>query len=177
MTDNVLAAFLARQYQEGMALTRESDLVDLVPLGPAPCQRYVARFRCKGLCRMPDGRIEEMAYAEAGITFPDDYLRRADPYQILMWLGPTHVWHPNISNVAPLVCLGRLGPGTRLVDILYQLFEIISYQKYATHDALNKEAAAWARQHQDRFPVDRRPLKRRALDLRVEPDGAGAVAP
>jgi hypothetical protein len=35
-------------------------------------------------------------------------------------------------------------------------------------DALNKAACAWAREHQDRFPVDRRPLRRRQLELTVD---------
>ena len=129
----------------------------------------MARFHCTGLCRLADGEIGETHHAEVGIFFPDDYLRRTDPYQILVWLGPQNIWHPNISDKAPIVCLGRLGPGTRLVDILYQLFEIISYKRFATADALNHDAAAWARQHQDRFPVDPRPLKRRQLHLHIHP--------
>ena len=173
MRDKILDTFLARQYDEGMALAAQSDLVDLMPIGPPPPQRYVARFRCTGLCRSADGRIGETHLAEVGIFFPDDYLRRSDPYQILAWLGPRNIWHPNISDRAPIVCLGRLGPGTRLVDILYQLFEIISYKRFATADALNHDAAAWARQHQDRFPVDSRPLKRRQLSLQVEPVHSG----
>ncbi|MCX6538593.1 MAG: hypothetical protein NT151_06645 [Acidobacteria bacterium] len=176
MTDKILAAFLARQYEDGMALARDSDLVELLPIGTPPVQRYVARFHCTGLCRTPAGDIMEMQGAEVGIFFPDDYLRRTDPYQILIWLGPPDTWHPNISNRAPLVCLGRLGPGTRLVEILYQLYEVITYQRYATHDALNQDAAAWARQNQDRFPVDARPLKRRSLQLRIETQPATGAA-
>lgn len=172
MPDKMLETFLRRQYDEGMALARGSDLLDLVPVGPPPHQRYVARFFCKGLCRSADGNVVEASYAEVGIAFPDDYLRHSDPYQILVWLGPRNVWHPNISDKAPLICLGRLGPGTRLTDILYQLFEIVTYQKYTTHDALNHDAAAWARQHQHLFPVDPRPLKRRGLRLAVERAGA-----
>ena len=168
MNDKILAAFLARQYEDGMALAGESDLLELMPLGAPPVRRYVARFHCTGLCRSPEGEIGEMHTAQVGIYFPDDYLRRIDPYQILVWLGPPDVWHPNISNRAPLVCLGRLGPGTRLVEILYQLYEVISYQRYASHDALNLEAAAWARQNQDRFPVDARPLKRRAVQFNIK---------
>ena len=160
--DRILEAFLTRQFQEGMALARASDLVALEPVGRLPPRKYIAHFRCTGLCRTPDG-IVPMTRAAVGIFFPDDYLRRTDPYQILMWLDPRNVWHPNISDRAPAVCLGRLGPGTRLTDILYQLFEIITYQRYSTHDALNTDAAAWARANQDRFPIDRRPLKRRAV--------------
>jgi hypothetical protein len=172
MPDKMLETFLTRQFEEGMALAASSDLVELLPVGPHPPRAYVAKFRCTGLTRDADGTVGEMNYAEVGITFPDDYLRRSDPYQILVWIGPRDVWHPNISAKAPLICLGRLGPGTRLTDIVYQLFEIITYQRYTTHDALNHDAAAWARQHVDRLPVDRRPLKRRTLGLTIE-----AVAP
>jgi hypothetical protein len=168
MQDRILETFLGRQFEEGMALSSESDLLDLVPVGPHPPQRYVACFRCTGLCRHPSGEIVEMNYAEVGIFLPDDYLRRTDPYQILAWLGPSNVWHPNVSDKTPIICLGRLGPGTRLVDILYQLFEIISFKNFATGDALNLDAAQWARHHQHRFPTDPRPLKRRILDFSIE---------
>ena len=177
MTDKILAAFLTRQYDDGLALARDSDLLHLVPGGPAPVQRYVARFGCPVLRRGPDGAITAAPGAEVGIYFPDDYLRRTDPYQILAWLYPSDAWHPNISNRAPAICLGRLGPGTRLVEILYQLYEVITYQRYATHDALNQDAAAWARQNQHRFPVDPRPLKRRSLPLRIETRPATGEAP
>jgi hypothetical protein len=160
MNDKIFAAFLNRQFEEGMALAGQSDVLRLVPGGPAPVQRYVARFDCRLLRRGSDGTVVESTGAEVGIYFPDDYLRRTDPYQILLWLSPKDAWHPNIASRAPAICLGRLGPGTRLVEILYQLYEIITYQRYATHDALNPDAAAWARQNHDRFPVDGRPLKR-----------------
>jgi hypothetical protein len=157
----MLETFLARQYEEGMALARASDLFDLRPVGPHPPSRYVAVFHCTGLMRAADGQIVPMRESAAGIWFPDNYLSSTDPYRILVWLGPPNVWHPNISDRAPIVCLGRLGPGTRLVDLLFQLYEIITWQRVSTHDALNQNAAAWAREHQDRFPLDRRPLKRR----------------
>jgi hypothetical protein len=176
MPDRILNAFLTRQYEEGMALAGASDLVELAPIGVLPPQRYVAQFRCTGLCRTPDGEIERMTRSEVGICFPDDYLRRTDPYQILMWLGPRNAWHPNISDRVPLICLGRLGPGTRLTDILYQLFEIITYQRYSTHDALNASAAAWARANQERFPIDPRPLKRRRVAFTVDPEGSEVAA-
>jgi hypothetical protein len=80
------------------------------------------------------------------------------------------VFHPNISDKAPFICVGKLAPNTPLVDILYQCFEIITYNKVTMRedDALNTEACVWARENQHRFPIDRRPLKRRALDLEVE---------
>jgi ubiquitin-protein ligase len=80
-----------------------------------------------------------------------------------------NTWHPNISRELPLICIGRLTPGTPLVDILYQVFDILTYQKYNPResDSLNPQACAFARENHDRFPIDARPLKRRPLNLQV----------
>ena len=167
MSDPIREAFLLRQYEDGMALARASDLLHLEPLGTVPYDRYVAEFRCKGLVRAHGGDVQEADRFLIGIWFPSDYLRRADPWQVLTWLGPRHVFHPNISDVAPFICVGRLLPGSTLVDLLYQCFEIITYKKVTMRedDALNRQACAWAREHQHRFPIDSRPLKRRSLTL------------
>ncbi len=167
MSRAMIDAFLARQFEDGMALAAESDLFDLVPGKGTPPDRYVAQFYCKTLVRNPDGGVVVASYCAVAILFPEDYLLRADPYQVLVWLGPRNIWHPNISDKAPLVCLGRLGPGSRLVDLVYQLFDIITFKNVSMGDALNADASAWARQNQHRFPIDPRPLKRRRVVLGV----------
>ena len=170
MADKIFEAFLKRQYEEGMALAGASDLLELLPMGGDPPDRYIAQFRCKGLVRPQNSDVSETDYFEVGIWFPSDYLRRADPFQILTWLGPSNVFHPNISDKMPFICVGKLAPNTALVDILYQCFEIITFNKVTMRedDALNMQACVWARENQQRFPIDRRPLKRRALDLKVQ---------
>lgn len=164
--DRVFDAFLRRQLEDGLALARASDILTLTPLDP---QHIVLSYACRGLIRAPGGSIEEATQFEAGVYFPPDYLRRADPFHVLAWFGPREVWHPNISNQAPLICVGKLTPGTPLVDLIFRLYEIITYHRYTPRedDALNKAACAWARNNAHRFPVDRRPLKRRQLTLEV----------
>jgi len=168
--DPVHEGFVRCQYEEGMTLAASSDLLELAAY-PFPAPSFVATFNCRGLVRLPNGTIEEANYFQAGIWFPPDYLRRVDPFEILRWFGPPNIWHPNISDTMPLICVGRLTPGMPLVDILYQIFEIITYNKYTPRedDCLNKACCSWARQNQHRFPVDPRPLKRRPLDLEVRP--------
>ena len=174
MEDKILTAFLRRQHDEAMALAEASDLLDLIPLERPEGDRhdrYIAQFRCNGLVKTAaDGVIEANHFA-LGIWIPPDYLVRADPYAVLTWFEPWAVFHPNIRP--PFICLGRIAPGTPLVDLLYQCYEIISYAKVTMRedDALNKEACAWARQNLHRFPIDRRPLKRRALALEIDPAG------
>jgi len=168
-SDPVFQRFLERQFEEGTALAQSSDLLDLSILPAAP-PHVVAEFHCTGLVRKGDGEVTEANQFHVGIWFPSDYLRRADTFQILRLFTPD-VWHPNVSRELPLICVGRLTPGTPLVDIVYQVFDMLTYQKYnpREYDALNKAACQWARGHQDRLPVDRRPLKRQPLSLEVRP--------
>lgn len=171
MRDRIFEAFLRRQYEEGMALASESDLLELRPQAGNPPWAYVAVFRAKGLVRAGDGVAEGNCFS-VGVAFPQDYLRRAETFEVVTWLGPMNVFHPNIAETAPFMCLGRLAPGTRLTEILYRCHEIITYQKVtmAEGDALNKEACAWAREHPERLPVDTRPLKRRVIAFEVTPE-------
>jgi hypothetical protein len=166
--DKIFEAFLSRQYEEGMALADASDLLELEPVGWPPYQEYFAHFRCKGLARDARGEIVETDYHRLWIGFQSDYLRRASSFEVLCWMAPFEIFHPNIK--APFICVGRLAPGTSLVDILYQAFEIITYNKVTMRedDALNREACAWARGNLNRFPIDVRPLKRRSLDIQIE---------
>lgn len=183
--DKIFEGFLTHQYQEGMALAEASDLLELAPLHGSPPQHYLARYYCKGLTRSKDGCICEVTHFEVGIWFPSDYLRHVDSLFILTWLNPQEIWHPNISNTAPIMCIGPITPGTPLTDLIYRAFEVISWNKLTMreNDALNAEACVWARHNPDRFPVDRRPLKRRGRSFAENPlclplpnGGAGACS-
>ena len=169
MIDTVFAGFLRSQREAGLALAAESDLFDLTPLGGELPQRYVAEFRCKGLVRRGPSEVVEADHFAVGIVFHDQYLRVADPFTVLTWLSPQEVFHPNIR--APFMCVGSLAPGTELVDLVYRCFELVSWQRVTMQegDALDKEACAWARHHRHLLPVDARALKRRVVDLAVEP--------
>ncbi|MCL4180048.1 MAG: hypothetical protein KJ072_20160 [Verrucomicrobia bacterium] len=170
-TDPVFGDFLGRQCQEGMALARNSDLLELMPLDGLRSSRYLAEFRCRGLIEDERGAIVDYDRFAVGIWFPEDYLRRVDLSQVVTYLGPApRPWHPNING--PFICL-HITPGTPLVDILYGCFELFTWNlKYTGDEGLNHAAAQWARRQEPaRFPLDRRPLRRRALDLHVATEG------
>lgn len=169
MKDKVFEHWLTRQYEDGMALARNSDILELLPLDGTPPERYLARFRCKGLVKREDGEIVEADRFEVGIWFHRDHLRRVDPAHTVAWLSPPSIWHPNIAYGLPFICLGRLLPGTGLVDILYQVFEIVTYRRVTMRedDCLNPPACSWARNNQHRFPIDRRGLKRRRVEMQI----------
>jgi hypothetical protein len=167
-TDPILHAFLERQAEEGRALAQASDILKLecLPTG----QHFVAHYSCRGLVKERDGVVREADAFHVGVFFGSDYLRSVNPFETLTLFGPLTTYHPNVAFGAPFICVGRIAPGMPLVDLLYQIYEILTWQKVTPRedDALNKEACRWARANQQRFPIDRRPLKRRELMLEVE---------
>jgi len=166
--DPIFGAFLERQAEEGRALAQASDILDLdcLPTG----QHFLAHYACRGLVKGPDNVVREAEGFHVCVFFGAAYLRTVNPIEVLTFLGPLNTFHPNLAFGAPFICVGRITPGMPLVDLLYQVYEILSYQKLTPRedDALNREACIWARANQHRFPIDRRPLKRRPLVLEVE---------
>lgn len=170
--DPVLRSFLERQFEAALALTAKSDVVKVRPLDPGPVPgTYHALFLCKTLV-FDGSEVRETDRAEVGFHFPRDYLEHADPVRTVSVLYPYNLFHPNI--LGPIICVGRMKPGTELIDLVYQVYEILTFQKRATHDSLNKRAAQWCRNHQDRLPLDRRPLKRRSIQIEGEVEETGA---
>ena len=170
--DPILADFLQHQFARGMQLASQSDLVTVTPLRGSPPSDYVVDLRCKGLAKDAHGAIVESDGPWGfGVSFPANYLRGGfHPAEVLAYLGPVaSPFHPNMNG--HFVCIELL-PATGLVDLIYSLFELVTWSLVSTRDeGLNHEASQWYRNQPDpkRFPIDRRPLKRRALNLAVKP--------
>jgi hypothetical protein len=169
MNDKILESFLTRQHEAAEELAAASDILKVQAVDAEPHQRWIAEYHARGLIQAASGEIVEADGFAVGIWLPEDYLRVVRPGQVLTYLGPhRHPWHPNIRP--PFVCL-RIAPGTALVDLLYWCYEMWTWSLYYTGDeGLNHAAAQWARgQDRSRFPIDRRPLKRRHLDIHLTP--------
>src|SRR5947207_618202 len=127
MNDRILESFLEKQEEEGMALARQSDILELSALdGPVP-QHYVATFHCNGVVQTPAGDILETNRFIVGYYLSHDYLRAVDPSQAVVLFEPVRTWHPNIRS--PYMCLGHIAPATPLVDLIYRSFELVTYSK------------------------------------------------
>lgn len=159
MRDRIFNSFIERSNDEAMALAASSDLLELEPLAGTPPTRLIGHFTCRGLvCR--NNAIQEAEQFAVGFRFPQDYLQSApQPMQMLTWLDPVDFFHPNV--LGPFICVGKLVQGTSLEELLYQTYELITYQRVTMRedDALNTAACAWARQHVRELPIDPRPLR------------------
>jgi hypothetical protein len=168
--DSVFARFLSGQHDEAMRLAAESDFLDVEPLGSPPHQRYLAHYSCTGLVRPPGGIVSEASEFVVGISLADDYLDVFRPLDVAVWLYPRDMFHPAVRVDGPfdrmVTCLGALPRGAPLVDVLFQLHEIVTWNivNQNEYDALNYDACVWARHNPDRFPVDTRPLRRGPAD-------------
>lgn len=163
MRDPVFDAFLEKQYTDGMALAESSDILELAPLGGPPTQQFIVTLHCRGKVGTAADALRDADQFRIGVFFPADYLRRINLAQVIQVLSPRTVWHPNV--VGPAICLGHMPPATPLVDLIYQVLEIVTFRRFMPRedDALNPAACQWARAHQDDFPLDNRPLRRSRL--------------
>jgi hypothetical protein len=175
MSDDVLATFLEGQREPALALSDQSDILELTSLEGKPPDRYVADFRCRTVIR-ENGRILFVDRIIVGIRFPQDYMRVFAPERLISILAPRNIWLPNVRG--PLLCPGHMRPGTPMVDLLFQIHEVLSGQRVTLDErwALNAEACAWARRNRHMLPTDRRPLCRRTRGTSVATEQAEARA-
>jgi hypothetical protein len=169
MPDRIREAFLRHEQQAALALDAASDVVTLTAVAGDPPDTYVIDLRCKGLARGADGNVHVADRFVVGLHFGENYLRSVpDPFAILTVLHPQNAFQPNIAERAPFICVGHLAPGTGIVELVYQVWQIWTYRKYNLVDGLNADACRYARAHQADFPLDPRPLKRAAPSFTVE---------
>jgi hypothetical protein len=172
--DQIYEAFLEEQLTEARALAAASDLIDVVPLGSTPQQRFLVRYRCRGLVREPGAEPIEAEKFACGFQMPHDFLHRANPFEVVTWLGPVNFFHPNYSAAGPfgtpILCAGIVLPGTPLCELIERCYEIITYRNVtmSEDDALDFEACQWARANQHRFPIEPRTLRRRTFELALD---------
>ena len=166
--DVVRKSWLEGQLEEGMKLAATSDVLTLHPGPGVPPQEYLARFDCPTMVKERGAMPQQHMGFDVLIRFPPDYLRSVpNPALVVALLSPQSAYHPNVAP--PFLCLGNIAPGTSLAELIYQIFEIMTFKKLTPSepDALNTEACSWARNHMDLFPLTSRPLRRREISLDI----------
>jgi ubiquitin-protein ligase len=160
--DPIFERFLRESWHNAKSLADGSDVVELVPFGDPP-HAVVAQFHANCYVKTPQGTALHFGFT-VGYRFPENYLNLALPWEVMHFLAPATVWHPNIRVNA--ICLGTgLQPGTELRELLFRTYELVTFQRRSQPaDPLNAEAAAWVRRNWPVQPADSRPLKWRATN-------------
>lgn len=78
-------------------------------------------------------------------------------------------FHPNFRMANPHdICIGDYwASGETLVDIIYQVGEMITYQSYNVSSPLNGIAAKWAKENLEKFPLDNLNLRQPEIEINL----------
>jgi hypothetical protein len=160
--DQVYERFLEENWRNAKELADASDILELVPFGNPRPRAVVAQFNAACYIKTSSGIHVRKGFT-IGFRWPEHYLSVALPWEVMHFLAPAAVYHPNIRP--PAICLGggALRPGTELRELLFRTYELVTYQRRSNPaDPLNPEACAWVRRNWPVKPADTRPLKWRA---------------
>lgn len=165
-------AFLENTTSEAAELAERSDVLTITPLAPAPAPAYLCAFDLSYIRRLPAGTVDiASGPIMAVLHIPEDYLRSVDHHlylRVASVLTPDLV-HPNI--LGGTVCLGSaFAPGTSITWLLWELFDIASYQNvtFDERNALNPEACRLLREHSHLIDrLQHKPFLRRERKLAV----------
>ncbi len=121
--------------------------ITVTPVGPEPPERYHVTYFVNGICKMPDGTISMLNRHEVEITLHSEYPRYKPLCRIL-----TPIWHPNFRDGQ--ICIGDIwGAGESLTDIIINIGDMIQYKSWNSFSPLSAEAAKWAIENKQSFPV------------------------
>jgi hypothetical protein len=165
MRESIFDQFLDRTTKAALELAAESDVLELARL-PAPgVGLYFASFAVQYLALRPGGNIDVAdGPLEVMIRLGPEYLRQVHALEVVQ-VRQGDYFHPNFRW--PVLCVGEIRPGMPLPVLLRHIYEIVSYQNFATDDGLSVLACQRLREEPallDRLPRPPR-LTRRRLNL------------
>jgi ubiquitin-protein ligase len=115
-----------------------------------PPEKYVVQFNVLGLVLGEEETIGYRRMHRAEIFLTRDYPRRPPLCRMT-----TPVFHPNIDPQK--ICIGdHWSAGQTLPQLVVRIAEMIAYQSYNVKSPLNAKAAAWAEEHIEQLPLEKR---------------------
>jgi len=132
-----------------------------------PPDRYVVKFsNVKGL-KLSDNSADRKELEIISDHIIEIYLHadypRLKPQSYIL----SKIFHPNFRMASPNdICIGDYwASGETLVDIIYQIGEMITYKTYNVTSPLNGIAAKWAKENTEVFPIDKVNLRQGEVEI------------
>ncbi|WP_417396364.1 ubiquitin-conjugating enzyme E2 [Gimesia chilikensis] len=145
---NVRLRRLAADYDKLKEYVRLHPRVSLLQVSGDPPEKFQLQYVIRSV-RMQNQEIVPIQNHTVEISLPRNYPRTPPQCRML-----TPVFHPNIAPHA--ICVGdHWSAGESLQSIIIRIGEILAYQSYNIKSPLNGEAARWAEEHCQQFPLDR----------------------
>jgi ubiquitin-protein ligase len=125
------------------------DLVEIRAVGTAPFEKYMLVYKVPSLRLNSTGQPMRVDATVVEITLPAEYPKVPPTARTV---AGDVVFHPNFNGVK--ICLAQhWAPGFQLVDIVREIGEMLTWQKFNIKDALNAIATEWSQQHMDEIPL------------------------
>lgn len=138
---------LYNEYNEVVNYFNDHPYIKIKSITGNPPEKYTIDYLIKGLKQSDDGVVLSKEHS-VEIILPLEYPTFEPMCRML-----TPVFHPNI-NLNKICIADHWAAGESLVDVICRIGKIISYQNYNIKSPLNGEAAKWAEQNMNRFPID-----------------------
>lgn len=138
---------LYNEYKEVSEVFADHPYIVIKSAAGDPPERYQVEYRIKGLEQKGNSIVERTNHlVEIGLT-----LEYPGMEPICRMLTP--IFHPNISPT--VICItDHWASSESLADIIVRIGRMICYQNYNIKSPRNGEAAKWAIENIDRFPID-----------------------
>ncbi len=139
------------------------DLVEIRAVGTAPFEKYMIVYKVPSLRLNSTGQPMRVDATVVEITLPSDYPRMPPTARTV---AGDVVFHPNFN--AQKICLAQhWAPGIQLADIVREIGEMLTWQRFNIKDSLNAIAAEWSQQHLNEIPLARVNLGGNSVDIKI----------
>ena len=143
---------LNADYQQMAAAFSQHPHIRILQVEGNPPEKYVLEFHVLGLLPADGGAPRLGRAHRAEVFLLRDYPRRPPLCRMT-----TPVFHPNIDPQK--ICIGdHWSAGQTLPQLVVRIAEMIAYQSYNVKSPLNAEAAAWAEEHIEQLPLEKKDL-------------------
>jgi ubiquitin-protein ligase len=132
--------------------SNSGDTLAIESVAGDPPERYIMRYRCKGIERLDGSRPVYRDTHRVQIDLSASYPAQQPSAAMLTPIFHPHIWTNNV------ICLGkRWTPAEYLDSLVLRIGSIIQYdpQYFDFGSPANSAAAVWAQQNMRLFPVGR----------------------
>lgn len=142
---------LESDYRALRATFEAEDLVEIRAIGTAPFEKYMIVYKVPSLRLNSTGQPMRVDATVVEISLPADYPRMPPTARTV---AGDVVFHPNF-NAAKICLADHWSPSFQLVDIVREIGELLTWQKFNIRSPLNATAAEWSQQHLNEIPLAR----------------------
>ncbi|MFM1951210.1 MAG: hypothetical protein RJA33_4 [Actinomycetota bacterium] len=154
---------LESDYRALRATFEAEDLVEIRAIGTAPFEKYMIVYKVPSLRLNSTGQPMRVDATVVEISLPADYPRMPPTARTV---AGDVVFHPNF-NAAKICLADHWSPSFQLVDIVREIGELLTWQKFNIRSPLNATAAEWSQQHLNEIPLARVHLGGNPVDIKI----------